>query len=262
MGYKDEKRGSVTFSASSLSPRDSEYLSGFEKKDLAYKKRIRILRFVTRSLSLVINAGMIGILSFTLARYFLTKNKIIAGNVHPWVTPATLWPTFMLLGIAVVTFFMNLINVCAYMCGVDAANKAYSCTKYVTYALTAAHVVAWAVAIGLFKMAQTESSLWGYTCSSKADQIQAQVQSYLDFGKLCTMQNGAWYMSILEGITYFLTFIVTIMMIRRASTKKKMSRARESFAMETGYNHGGVGQESGTTYAGRQYMPVAKESRF
>lgn len=69
-------------------------------------------------------------------------------------------------------------------------------------------------------------------------------------------------MSILEGITYFLTFIVTIMMIRRASTKKKMSRARESFAMETGYNHGGVGQESGTTYAGRQYMPVAKESRF
>jgi hypothetical protein len=34
MGYKDEKRGSVTFSASSLSPRDSEYLSGFEKKDL------------------------------------------------------------------------------------------------------------------------------------------------------------------------------------------------------------------------------------
>jgi hypothetical protein len=131
---------------------------------------------------------MIGILSFTLARYFLTKNKIIAGNVHPWVTPATLWPTFMLLGIAVLTFFMNLINVCAYMCGVDAANKAYSCTKYVTYALTAAHVVAWAVAIGLFKMAQTESSLWGYTCSSKADQIQAQVQSYLDFGKLCTMQ--------------------------------------------------------------------------
>jgi hypothetical protein len=131
---------------------------------------------------------MIGILAFTLSRYYLTKNKIIAGNVHPWVTPATLWPTFMLLGIAVVTFCMNLINVCAYICGVDAANKAYSCTKYVTYALTAVHVVAWAITIGLFKMAQTESSLWGYSCSSAADKIQAQVQSYVDFGKLCTMQ--------------------------------------------------------------------------
>jgi hypothetical protein len=73
-------------------------------------------------------------------------------------------------------------------------------------------------------------------------------------------QNGAWYLSILEGITYLLTFIVTIMIMRRASTKKKISRARDSMAMEAGYNHGGFGQEPGTTYAGKQYMPVARES--
>jgi len=131
---------------------------------------------------------MIGILSYTLAIYFLSKNKIIAGNVHPWVTPATLWPTFMLLGIAVVTFLMNLITVCAYMCGVDAANKAYSCTKYVVYAMTGVHIVAWALAIGLYQMAKTESSLWGYACSDQADKIQAQVESFVHFGKLCTMQ--------------------------------------------------------------------------
>jgi len=131
---------------------------------------------------------MIGILSYTLAVYFLTKNKIIGGGAHPWVTPATLWPTFMLLGIAVVTFFMNLVTVCAYMCGVDAANKAYSCTKYVVYTMTGIHVLAWAVAIGLYQMAKTERSLWGYACSKEADKIQAQVQSFMSFGRLCTMQ--------------------------------------------------------------------------
>jgi len=131
---------------------------------------------------------MIGILAFTLAKYFLTKNKIIAGNVHPWITPATLWPTFMLLGIAVITFFMNLITICAYICGVNTANKAYSCTQYVVYTMTGAHVVAWAIAAGLFQMAKTESSLWGYACSDQAAQIQEQVQSYLQFGKLCNMQ--------------------------------------------------------------------------
>jgi hypothetical protein len=154
----------------------------------AYKKRIRILRFVTRVLSLILNAGMIGIMCYALAKYFLTKNKVIAGNVHPWITPATLWPTFMLLAISVVTFLLSLITVCAYMCGVDAANKTYSVTNYIRYAMMVVRVVAWAVAIGAFKMGSGESSLWGYSCSDKADQIHAQVQSFLNFGKLCTMQ--------------------------------------------------------------------------
>lgn len=67
-------------------------------------------------------------------------------------------------------------------------------------------------------------------------------------------------MSILQGITYLLTFIVTVMMMQRASTKKKMTKVRESLAMEAGYNQGGYGQESGTIYAGKKYMPVAVES--
>lgn len=48
-------------------------------------------------------------------------------------------------------------------------------------------VVAWAVAIGAFKIGSGERSLWGYSCSAP-DQIQAQVHNFLDFGKLCTMQ--------------------------------------------------------------------------
>ena len=131
---------------------------------------------------------MIGIMCYALAKYFLTKDKVIAGNVHPWITPTTLWPTFMLLAISVITFFLSLITVCAYMCGVDAANKAYSCTNYFRYAMMVVRVVAWGVAIGAFKMGKTESSLWGYSCSDKADQIQAQVHSFVNFGTLCTMQ--------------------------------------------------------------------------
>ncbi|PMD16738.1 hypothetical protein NA56DRAFT_649049 [Hyaloscypha hepaticicola] len=267
MGFFDEKNGGTAYSASPISPyepmsatsRNSEDLAEFEKKDLAYKKRIRILRFVTRVLSLIFNAGMIGIMSYAIAKYFLTKNKVIAGNVHPWITPTTLWPSFVLLGISVVTFFLSLITVCTYICGVDAANKTNSVTNYIRYGMMVVRVVAWAVAIGAFKMGSGERSLWGYSCSAP-DQIQAQVQNFLDFGKLCTMQNGAYGLSILQAITYFLTFIVTIMMVRRASTKKRMSKAKQSMAMESGYNQGGYGQESGTVYDGngKRYMPVVE----
>jgi hypothetical protein len=131
---------------------------------------------------------MIGILTYALAKYFLTKNKIIAGNVHPWITPATLWPSFMLLAISVVTFIMNLITIISYACGISAANRTSSVTSYIVYAMTGLHVVVWGFAIGAYKMGRTESSLWGYSCSDKSDAIQAQVKSYLNFGKLCTMQ--------------------------------------------------------------------------
>jgi hypothetical protein len=90
---------------------------------------------------------MIGTLSYALVKYFLTKNKIIQGNVHPWITPATLWPSFMLLGISAVTVFMNLITLCSYVCGISTANKTYSCTSYVVYAMAGLRVIVWAFAI-------------------------------------------------------------------------------------------------------------------
>jgi hypothetical protein len=70
-------------------------------------------------------------------------------------------------------------------------------------------------------------------------------------------------LSILEAIAYFVTFVVTIMVMRRASTKKKMAKVRESLAMESGYNYQSYGQESGTVYsppAGGKYIPVSVDS--
>ena len=131
---------------------------------------------------------MVGSLSYALAKYFLTKNHVIAGNVHPWATPTTLWPTIMLLGISTITFIANLITLCTYLCGIGAANKTSSFFSYIGYILLAVHVVIWAVAVGLFKMANTGHDLWGYSCSDQAEAIQEQVQSFLDFGKLCTLQ--------------------------------------------------------------------------
>ena len=123
-----------------------------------------------------------------MAKYFLTKNHIINGNVHPWATPTTLWPTIMLLAISTLTFLMNFITLCTYFCGIGAANKASSLFSIVGYVMLAAHVIVWAVATGLFKMANTGKDLWGFSCGSEADAIQEEVRSFLDFGKLCTLQ--------------------------------------------------------------------------
>jgi len=65
-------------------------------------------------------------------------------------------------------------------------------------------------------------------------------------------------LSILEGVSYLLTFIVTVMMMRRASTKKKIAKVRESLVMEAGYSQGG--QKFGMKNGGKKYMPLAGES--
>jgi hypothetical protein len=71
-------------------------------------------------------------------------------------------------------------------------------------------------------------------------------------------QNASWYTSIIEAISYLLTFITTIFMVRRASTKKKMAKIQESLSMGSGYNQVlemGTMQSIGT---GKGYMPVTK----
>jgi len=128
---------------------------------------------------------MVGILSYTLIKYYTTKSHVTDANIHPWVTPATLWPTFMLLGISGASFILHLITLCAYSCGVGAANKTDSCASYIGYILTAIHIVVWGVSAGLFKVTATEKSLWGYSCSDYAAQLE---QSFVDFGRLCDMQ--------------------------------------------------------------------------
>ncbi|KAF8846796.1 hypothetical protein BDZ45DRAFT_608416, partial [Acephala macrosclerotiorum] len=230
---------------------------------------IRVLRFLTRFISLILNALVITALTYALYTYFTTRSRPISASnpASAWVNPANLWPTFLLLGIAVVTFFMNLITLIAYCCSVRAANTVNTCTTVVSYIFLGVHVVLWGVAVGAFKMASNGKDLWGYSCSSQADRIAGEVKSYVDFGKLCQRQTGAWYISIIEVIIYLLTFIITILMLCRSASKKKLKNVRNSLNMEAGYDRvelkqtaGNAGLGLGMYKAGGRYMPLAGES--
>ncbi len=126
-------------------------------------------------------------MTYALAKYYTTKNHNAHGT-SIWASPTMLWPTFMLLAVSLVTVVLNIFTICAYFRGVEKANTTSSVAGCIGYALLAVHVLVWAVSIGLFKMANTGKDLWGYSCGSQADAIQEEVQSFVDFGKLCTTQ--------------------------------------------------------------------------
>jgi len=199
------------------------------KKDERYKKIIRVLRFLARFVSLLLSGFIIASLAHALAQFYLTQGHKISGGASPWPKHPTLWSTYMLLAIAAITFIMNFIVICTYICGVNAANKASSITGYIGYALLAVRIVAWGVAAGLFQKANTGNDLWGYSCSDQADAIQAQVQSYINFNTLCLTQTGAWYSSIIEVALYVLDIAIIIAMLKRRQYKRKVGT--EAYSM-------------------------------
>jgi len=220
-------------------------LEELEKQDLVYKQRIRYIRLLSRILSTILAAYILGSLSFSLSRYVLTKDRIIPESNPPrtaWPDPTVLWPTFMLIALAAFTLFMNFIGLVAYCCGFGAARKTHKVTGKLIHIELAVKLVAWGVAMGLFKMAtEDQTDLWGYTCGPASDAIQDQVSSFMDFGQLCTIQQGSWYTMIAETALYALVLITLLLSLLRRRHKKVMTRERE---LAKTYESGGA-QESG-----------------
>ena len=99
----------------------------------------------------------------------------------------TLWPTEMLLAIAGITFIMNFFTLCTYMCGVGVANRLSTATTVIEIITISVRVVVWGIATITYKMAQTDHSLWGYSCNAP-NETATLVESFLNFGKLCYVQ--------------------------------------------------------------------------
>lgn len=127
-------------------------------------------------------------MSFSLGKYYTTKNKK-AGDVPAWNKNTVLWPSMLVLGVASLTFILNFATLIQYCRrAVKAANKFDSITSSLGYLALGVHFLAWVGVSGTYRVARNGNDLWGYTCSSQADALQDQAQSFVQFGKLCDMQ--------------------------------------------------------------------------
>ena len=203
--------------------------------------------FIYRLASTILSAFVLGTLAYSLAQYLKTKNLTIANGSNVWPSNLVLWPTYLLLSVAFVTFVTNgllLFIPCmhrhkSHNDHVDPSDRAavkasrkhtdrlLSASQYVAIAL---YFIAWAISSGLFQFANTGGDLWGCTCSTTADGIQPQVQSFLNFGRLCTVQGASWYATIAHAAVWALagaTYIVAVWRWRRRRTLRKLEEQHE-----------------------------------
>jgi hypothetical protein len=102
----------------------------------------------------------------------------------------------MLLGVSGAGLIINAAVLIAYFCGQKAANRTSSVASFFSGVYIVFHIIAWAVAAGLFKQQNAlhgvENDLWSWSCSPNADARAETFKKEINYDFLC-MSNVKFY---------------------------------------------------------------------
>ena len=180
---------------------------------------------------------------------FLSTRGIIRSDRNPWAGQTTIWPTILLLVASTITIVITLATLAAYAWSVKHANKVNSHVGGPIAAMEIiAHVAIWVgTSIG-YRVGKTGNDLWGWSCSSKAKNIQ-DVFPEVNFDFFCSLQSNAWIASLAQLGVFCITVIVYFLAWRRGK-HRELLRHRESLLLQqqppNGLPRGSPRHHSGT----------------
>ena len=166
------------------SPNDRLRRQKYEK----LKRYLRILKVVTKAVTVLFSAIMFGGMVFMSIKFNTTKGVIRDGR-NPWPKAGTkLWPTIMLLVGAGFTLALSFATLISYCFCFDKSRRSWKITvvKYVI------HIVGWLVISFLYRYEKSlhgdNNDLWGWSCSQEATVVQTEFKGVVDFEALCNIQ--------------------------------------------------------------------------
>ena len=228
------------YSDGSYRPVSSQYAGGEDlqrvnTQDQTIKYRIRILRIVSRVLAVIISGATVAPLAATLVKYFQTMNQIITVNGQQrtaWASGTVAWYTYLFFGVSTVSFVLNSAILISYCWSVKKANKASTFSSVWSGILIVSHILVWAVSVAIYRYGKIpqngrSTDLWGWTCSSAANEIQSQVKviNYAEYCKMQVSNNGLEKKHNHAAI--FLLFCADFIVLHRHCTSGHESPHRE-----------------------------------
>jgi len=161
-----------------LQPKHEFEYRRFRKLRWWVKIIVAISNICSCLLSLVMEVAM----CYMMYTFYKTKDDSAYGRSSPWAKNTKLWPTIMLLAASGVTVLLSFAILVALCCLSKKKKTLFS----VLYSLM--HIVAWVVVAALYRVGKTEDDLWGWSCSSKAEEIQILFKDELNFSSMCNIQ--------------------------------------------------------------------------
>ena len=187
---------------------DDNDLQRLETRDAALKYRIRLLRVISRVIATIISAATLAPLTMTLVRFFETRNEYFTVDGEQrtaWASGTIAWYTYMYFAVSAISFILNTVILISYCRGVKKANAADKAAGIWSGVIMVAHVIIWAVSVVIYRYGKEPvdgsfKDLWGWTCSTAADEIQSQVTN-IDYAQYCTVQVSKDLVSTRSEIT-------------------------------------------------------------
>lgn len=167
-----------------------------EEKDAKIKYRIRLLRFISRVLAVLLSIAVVVPCTMTFIKYLETANTTHSGfngEEQPiWPEHRNLIYTYVYFGVSIVSMLLNAIIVVSYCHGVRRANSAATISTVWSTIIILAHISIWFAGVAIYRYGKHKvndkwEDLWGWTCSKAAQDIQPFVKE-ISFEKYCNVQ--------------------------------------------------------------------------
>ena len=173
-------------------------------------KPIRILRAVQHTLTSLLSITIAVLQGLTYIKYQQTKDV-----PNAWPTQPTLFPTLLLLVVAVMALTFDVSSLIAYfMPGKRIAERAFRLAVNVHYWITAvksgAYVVAAAVCRTGFSVGN-QNDLWGWSCSAQGKDMSQVNDAMFN----CTGNTVAWILSILNIVVEVLGVVIAFLITKK-----------------------------------------------
>ena len=145
-------------------------LERLSTKDEKLKSHVRILRLISRILSVIVSGATVAPLAYTLIKFFQTRNQIIIVDGEQrtaWASGTIAWYTYLYFGVSTTSFILYSAVLIAYCFGgVKKANKTSTFSGIWSGVIMVFHIVIWAISIAIYRYGKIpkdgrSTDLWG-----------------------------------------------------------------------------------------------------
>lgn len=172
--------------------------SALARLDAKHKRRIRVLKALSRILATLLSLATFIPLAMTLIKFFQTRNEtmVVDGEERTaWASGTVTWYTYLYFGVASISLLLNAGVLASYCCcgGHRGAEKVARFEGWWANLQRGLEVLVWVASVAIYRYGKEPDvegkfkDLWGWTCSPAAEAIQAQITN-VDFAKYCTVQ--------------------------------------------------------------------------
>ncbi|EON69682.1 hypothetical protein W97_08934 [Coniosporium apollinis CBS 100218] len=215
---------------------DHPQLNELRRSNANLKRRIRLLRLLSRLASLILSIAAFIPIAMTVHKFLTTHNvyrDVLLSNgttIHrtAWAADSKVWPTYMYFGVALIALVLDAGILVLYLRSVKTANGMDSVASAFSWVVLIGNLVVWAVAAGIYRYEKDggdrPKDLWGWTCASAAARIQDVFSEEVEFEKFCGVQSISWGAGIAQAAAGFLSLVIFFWAVRRRQTKKNIRR--------------------------------------